>query len=118
MVPAAALHSPHHHAVTLQQLGRAGEQLVWDAFHAALRPIVRAARMGCVVFQFQLSFLDTGSNRAHVEHCREMLDPDLAMAVEFRNRSWFTGAALVEGASRGSQTKGQLVHVWHLRGFG
>jgi hypothetical protein len=46
-------------AVTLQQLGEAGEKLAWDIFHTALAPVLACERMGCVVFQFQLSFLDT-----------------------------------------------------------
>ncbi len=65
--------------------------MVWDIFHAAIEPVLRAGRMGCVVFQFQLSFQDTQQNRAYVEHCREMLNAAVPMAVEFRNRKWFTG---------------------------
>ena len=30
-------------------------------------------------------------NRAYVTRCRQLLDSSLEMAVEFRDRAWFTG---------------------------
>ncbi|GAX79803.1 hypothetical protein CEUSTIGMA_g7243.t1 [Chlamydomonas eustigma] len=84
---------PHDAVVTLQQLGDAGEKLAWDLFHAALAPVIACNKMGCVVFQFQLSFLDTVKNRSYVEHCRKMLSAFIPMAVEFRNRAWFSRSA-------------------------
>ena len=83
--------SPQHLSVSLEQLGASVEQKAWDIFHAALEPVIRAGKMGAVVFQFQLSFLDSKVNRDYVEHCRKMLSPGLTMAVEFRNRAWYTG---------------------------
>lgn len=44
------------------------------------------------MFQFQLSFKPCMVNEEHVRQCRRMLLPDVDMAVEFRCRSWFTGA--------------------------
>ena len=29
--------------------------MVWDIFHEALQPVIQAWRMGCVMFQFQVT---------------------------------------------------------------
>jgi uncharacterized protein YecE (DUF72 family) len=56
-------------------------------------PQLQADKLGCVMFQFHLSFGPTAANRRHVEWCRARLGDDVAMAVEFRSRAWFEGAA-------------------------
>lgn len=47
--------------------------------------------MGVVLFQFQLSFSPTHANGSLLRHLRSCLHKDLHMAIEFRNRAWFTG---------------------------
>ncbi|KXZ47375.1 hypothetical protein GPECTOR_36g96 [Gonium pectorale] len=86
--------------LSLEQLGPELEAAVWGAFHACLEPVMKAGRMGCVVFQFQLSFKPCPDSRAHVEHCRRRLDPRVPMAVEFRNRAWFAGPAAAADTAR------------------
>ncbi|KAG2496693.1 hypothetical protein HYH03_005110 [Edaphochlamys debaryana] len=79
--------------VSLEELGAEVEAVVWEVFHACLEPVIKAQRMGAVVFQFQLGVKPGPEARRHVEHCRRMLSPRLPMAVEFRNRAWFADAA-------------------------
>ncbi len=49
--------------------------------------------MGLVVFQFHLSFAPSHDNKRHVLACRQRLQANITMAVEFRNRGWFKGEA-------------------------
>ena len=65
---------------------------LWTAFHACLAPVARANKLACVVFQFHTSFGVSPSNRAKVEELRHRLNPELRMAVEFRDRAWIVGA--------------------------
>ena len=73
---------------------------------------LQAGKLGCVMFQFHLSFAPTQASRAHVEWCREKLRQDVAMAVEFRNRAWFkeTGA-LAETQVGRWQARGEAFSV-------
>lgn len=81
------------------------------------------------MFQFQLSFKPCMVNEEHVRQCRRMLLPDVDMAVEFRCRSWFTGAysvSVVGGGRRHDMSRigtphefagrmchsGELTTVW------
>ena len=66
---------------------------LWSRFHASLAPIKSAGKLGCVLFQFHLSFQPSSQSRAHVESLRRRLDGAVKMAVEFRNRDWVVGAA-------------------------
>jgi uncharacterized protein YecE (DUF72 family) len=52
--------------------------------------VLKAKKMGCVIFQFPLSYQPTDENRRHIEWCRSQIHRSLEMAVEFRARSWFT----------------------------
>ncbi len=76
-------------------------------YRAAIAPLSEAGKLGYVLFQFApwVRFSDTGLQ--YLASLRERL-PDLTVAVEFRDRSWFpehateTLAALV---------KARLVHI-------
>ncbi len=57
------------------------------AFRAALRPLIEAGKLGCVLIQFPYSFHATAANRDYLLRVREGLQ-DLPLAVEFRNRGW------------------------------
>lgn len=50
---------------------------------------LQSGKLGCVVFQFHLSFTPSEANKRHVEWCRSRLDSSIDMAVEFRSRAWF-----------------------------
>ncbi|KAH7439931.1 hypothetical protein KP509_04G082600 [Ceratopteris richardii] len=62
---------------------------LWQSFNKILYVAHGAGNLGLVVFQFHLSFKPTKENQAHVEWCRENLDPCFLMAAEFRCRDWF-----------------------------
>lgn len=66
-------------------------RLLLPVIFAHCTPWPQAGRLGCVVFQFQLSFKPSAANKAYVLRCRSMLRADVAMAVEFRSRAWFAG---------------------------
>ena len=51
---------------------------------------LQAKKMGCIIFQFPLSFAPSDDNRRHIEWCRSNIRNSLEMAVEFRARSWFS----------------------------
>lgn len=72
--------------VSRQQLGAEGEQLVWDAFHDALSPVVQAGRMGCVVFQFQLSF--TATPQVSAQKTFRALERPGALSMRFVPGCW------------------------------
>jgi uncharacterized protein YecE (DUF72 family) len=63
--------------------------LVWETFHASLRPLESASKLGVVIFQFQSSFGPSAAHRLIVEECRRRLDASMTMAIEFRHRGWF-----------------------------
>lgn len=56
-------------------------------FLEALRPLVEAGRLICVLAQFPYSFHNTKENREYVASLRHRL-AGLAVAVEFRSRDW------------------------------
>jgi uncharacterized protein YecE (DUF72 family) len=58
-------------------------------FRAALEPLVREQKLGCLLAQFPYSFKKTAENLAYLGALRREL-PDLPLAVEFRHRSWIT----------------------------
>lgn len=62
---------------------------LWKDWHEALEPVIKASVMGCVLFQFQISFAPCRSNQEYIRQVRARLDPRVHMAVEFRNRGWF-----------------------------
>ena len=79
--------------VSYTSMPEAAKADLWTRFHAALEPMRAAGKLGCVVFQFHLSFPHSAVSKQHVEELRRRLDPRMHMAVEFRNRDWVVGAA-------------------------
>lgn len=61
----------------------------FDMFHAALRPLKDAGKLGCLLFQFPPWFMPSARAYRWLELVREKL-PDHHLAVEFRNRRWVT----------------------------
>lgn len=74
--------------VTLSSLPPSATLKIWSAFNAAVLPAYETQRLGAVMFQFHLSFHPSPENKEHVRWCRQMLDPNYPMAVEFRDRAW------------------------------
>lgn len=62
---------------------------LWRRFIDALQPLKSAHKLGAVHFQFAPWMLNNRAGRAHVEHCADRMVGH-TMAVEFRNRSWFS----------------------------
>jgi uncharacterized protein YecE (DUF72 family) len=61
------------------------------AFYAALLPVVRAARMGVVLFQLPPNFkADPGRLATFLADAAPENTPALRVAFEFRHESWFT----------------------------
>ncbi|ADL07241.1 protein of unknown function DUF72 [Thermosediminibacter oceani DSM 16646] len=56
-------------------------------FHDALKPLVEAGRLGCVLAQFPYSFHNNEKNRDYLKKLRERMK-DLPLAVEFRSDDW------------------------------
>jgi uncharacterized protein YecE (DUF72 family) len=63
---------------------------VWSRFLAALEPLVRAGRLGALLFQFPPWFTARESSRRAVLDAAARCRP-LRVAVEFRHMSWFDG---------------------------
>jgi uncharacterized protein YecE (DUF72 family) len=61
---------------------------LWRRFRAGLEPLRRSGKLGAVLLQFAPWLVFGREALAHLEHCRAML-PDLRLAAEFRNKSWF-----------------------------
>jgi uncharacterized protein YecE (DUF72 family) len=63
---------------------------VWERFLAALQPLVGAARLGTILFQFPPWFTIKRSNKQYLLEVARRCAP-LPVAVELRHRSWFDG---------------------------
>ena len=63
---------------------------LWQRFDMGIAPLRQAGRLGVVLFQFPPWFLPSGTSYAHITSCQEKL-PGCRLAVEFRNRAWFSG---------------------------
>jgi len=61
---------------------------LWERFRSALDPLRQEGKLGAVVFQFPPWVMSRRSNRDHVIECARRLPGD-AIAVEFRNHTWF-----------------------------
>ncbi|MBX6377833.1 MAG: DUF72 domain-containing protein [Clostridia bacterium] len=61
-------------------------------FVEALEPLRRAGKLGAVLLQFPPWFVHNAGNRTYLAWLAGLLRP-LRVAVEFRHRSWFSGAA-------------------------
>lgn len=62
--------------------------LCFDMFRAAIAPLHRAGKLGCVLFQFPPWVKASPRNREYIDLCRDKL-PDYRLAIEFRHASWF-----------------------------
>ncbi len=64
-------------------------------FSSALRPLRKARKLGCLLFQFPPWFTASAAHESYLEHCRERLSED-RLAIEFRHASWFENAPRTE----------------------
>lgn len=81
---------------------------LWSRFGSAIEPLKQAGKMGAVLFQFAPWFIFAPSNLAHVLRCQEMLE-GFQLAVEFRNKSWFSDKRRAEVLA--FEREHGLVHV-------
>lgn len=118
MLPRSVRTPQQHEYVRLSEMEPENVDRLWQAFHSCLQPAkevlitgsmystpvlpcfaemtrfptstgMQSNKLGCVLFQFHLSFTPSESNKRHVEWCRSRLDSSIDMAVEFRARAWF-----------------------------
>lgn len=68
---------------------------LWRQFRAVLEILRAADKLGAVHFQFAPWVAFHPESFAYIEHCRAML-AGFRLAVEFRNRTWFTGTKHAE----------------------
>jgi uncharacterized protein YecE (DUF72 family) len=61
----------------------------WKLFADALMPLHSSGKLGVIHFQFPEYFLPSNESRDYIVECKERL-PDYEIAVEFRNKSWFS----------------------------
>jgi len=61
---------------------------VWSRFVDALRPLVRAGKLGAVLMQYPPWFVPKRENRDEIARMRERMD-DLPVCVELRSPTWF-----------------------------
>lgn len=59
----------------------------FSLFVEALKPLVEAQKLGCILAQFPTSFRNTAGNREYLKVLRNRMG-DLPLAVEFRHREW------------------------------
>ncbi len=64
-------------------------KVVAQRFREALKPLIKAGKLGVVVFQFPPWFLYRTSNLDYILKCQELME-GLPVAVEFRHGSWLT----------------------------
>lgn len=76
-------------SVYYRDLSDEARRELWRRFRAGLEPLVRAGKLGAVLLQFAPWFVFGRERLAHIAHCAEML-PGLPLAVEYRNKSWFS----------------------------
>lgn len=74
-----------------QELTHTREDPSFAPFLAAVRPLVEAGRLACVLAQFPYSFHATPPNRDYLKRLRAGL-ADLPVVVEFRDAGWVTPA--------------------------
>lgn len=60
----------------------------FSLFAAALAPLGRAGKLGCILFQFPPWFTARADNERYIDDCRARL-PAFTLAIEFRHHSWF-----------------------------
>jgi uncharacterized protein YecE (DUF72 family) len=62
--------------------------LCFEMFGSALRPLRRADKLGCILFQFPPWFTARPANEEYIDYCGEHMGGD-RLAIEFRHASWF-----------------------------
>ena len=62
---------------------------LWDRFRQALAPLRHAGKLGAVHFQFAPWMAFHPENFQHIDECIKQMD-GYRLAVEFRNKTWFT----------------------------
>jgi len=67
-------------------------QELWQRFRATLEPLARAGKLGAVLLQFAPWIVSNREGRAQVEQAARQLE-GFRVAVEFRNKSWFSERA-------------------------
>ena len=80
--------------VSLNSLSEELQDKLWSIFNESIREVHAQNKLGTVIFQFQLSFYPNEKNRQYIKYCRSKLDANYNMAVEFRDRAWFSEAEL------------------------
>lgn len=73
-----------HQEMTHERQGLAN---ALPAFREAIKPLVDAGVLGCVLVQFPYSFRQTPANQEHIRRIKEGL-PETPLVLEFRHRSW------------------------------
>jgi uncharacterized protein YecE (DUF72 family) len=63
-------------------------ELSFEMFRAALVPLRRAGKLGCILLQFPPWFVANATHEAYIDFCRARLPGD-SLAIEFRHTSWF-----------------------------
>jgi uncharacterized protein YecE (DUF72 family) len=63
---------------------------IWERFLSAMTPLVKAGKLGSLLFQFPPWFTIRASNKQYVLEVAKRCSP-LRIAVEFRHSSWFDG---------------------------
>jgi uncharacterized protein YecE (DUF72 family) len=63
---------------------------VWTRFLSSLDPLVKAGKLGCLLFQFPPWFTLRRSNKRYLLEVRDRCSP-LRCAFEFRHASWLAG---------------------------
>ncbi|MGG3737453.1 DUF72 domain-containing protein [Aeribacillus pallidus] len=62
---------------------------MFESFCQSLRPFSKTSKLAMVLFQFPPWFQCTKENVDYLRYCREAMG-DLPVALEFRNRTWFS----------------------------
>lgn len=81
------------------------QDLLWDHFNKSLAPVYSAGKLGMchflfkptkgvVLFQFPQNFQPIPDNFDFILYCREMLQSDYKMCIEFRDLSWLKGESM------------------------
>jgi uncharacterized protein YecE (DUF72 family) len=81
---------------------------LWRRFTRALEPLRASGRLGAIVFQYAPWFVYGDDSFDHVRRCAERLPDDL-IAIEFRNKSWFSERT--KGRTLDFERDLKLVHV-------
>jgi uncharacterized protein YecE (DUF72 family) len=88
MLP-ADLRPLHGTSVLQRDLAPQTVDLVWDRYLRALEPLMRAGKLGLLLFQFPPSFHPSPQAREYLLECRQRSAP-ARICVEFRDPAWLT----------------------------